>query len=227
MWKIGHRGASGIYPENTMLAFHKAIELGANALEFDVHACKSGEAVIIHDATLKGTTNGCGRVDMHTLSELQKLDAGRGERIPTLQEVLDEFAARVVLFIELKSAAASEPVAKLITHFARLGVPYSHMPVIGFGASWLEETKRFDPAILIGSSPDDARSIPPDYCARARQKNMWSVNPCIRQLNSAFMKEARAHGLKVVTWTANSKRQIEKARGLGVDGIISDFPDRL
>src|SRR5258708_1238720 len=108
-WKIGHRGASAAYPENTMLAFRKAIDMGANALEFDVHVCKSGEAVVIHDDTLERTTSGRGYVAAHTLSDLKKLDAGRGEPIPTLEEVLFEFAAKIILFIEIKSAGASLP----------------------------------------------------------------------------------------------------------------------
>jgi glycerophosphoryl diester phosphodiesterase len=69
--------------------------------------------------------------------------------------------------------------------------------------------------------------IDPDFCARAKQRSMWSVNPCIDQLDEAFVASARAHQLKIITWTANSPAQIDKAKRLGVDGIISDFPDRL
>ena len=97
-----------------MLAFRKAVELGANALELDVVACKSGEAVVIHDETLERTTSGKGRVDAHIFSELQTLDAGGGEKIPALSEVLKTFAKDLVIFIEIKDANAAAPIAALI-----------------------------------------------------------------------------------------------------------------
>jgi glycerophosphoryl diester phosphodiesterase len=226
-FKIAHRGASAYFPENTMLAFRKGIEMGANALELDVFCCKSGEAVVIHDETLTRTTNGRGLVAEHTLAELKRFDAGQGEAVPTLKEVLAEFAEAITVFIEIKETAAVGPVVVLIQKFAAIGIPYASMPVIGFDESWLLEARTRDARIVAGSTPDDRRSIPADYCATAKQKGMWSVNPSIDQLNENFMREARGHGLKVITWTVNSHREIEKARALGVDGIISDYPDRL
>ena len=227
MWNIGHRGASGHYPENTLLAFRKAIEMGANALEFDVHLCQSGEPVVIHDETLERTTSGRGRVDAHTLSDLIKLNAGLGERIPTLEEILTEFAARFVLFIEIKSSAAAVPVGKLIAQSAARGVPHANMPVIGFHGEWLLAAKAVDEKILVGFSPDNEAPIPSSYCAEAKRAGAWSVNPCIDQLDEAFMEKARAQNLKVITWTANTPVAIARAQALEVDGIISDYPDRL
>jgi glycerophosphoryl diester phosphodiesterase len=226
-FKIAHRGASAYFPENTMLAFRKGIEMGANALELDVFACKSGEAVVIHDDTLNRTTNGRGLVAEHTLAELKQFNAGEGEPLPTLKEVLAEFAEAITVFIEIKETAAVDPVVALIQKFAAIGVPYAHMPVIGFDERWLLAARKRDAKIIAGSTPDDRRPVPGNYCATAKEKGMWSVNPSIDQLNEAFMNDARAHGLKVITWTANSHRQIEKARALGADGIISDYPDRL
>lgn len=226
-WKIGHRGASAAYPENTMLAFRKAIEAGADALEFDVHATKSGEAVIIHDETLERTTNGHGRIDAHTLAELKTLDAGRGERIPALEEALMEFAKDHTLFIEIKSEAAALPAAMAISHLAQRGVPYDHMPIIGFHPEWLLKAREYDKNIAIGFTPDDTPPLPADYSAWAKASGAWSVNPCIRQLTKDVVANAHAEGLKVITWTANTPQDIAYAESLGVDGIISDYPEKL
>ena len=222
--KIAHRGASGTYPENTMLAFRQALELGANALELDVFMCQSGEPVVIHDPTLERTTSGKGRVNAHTLEALKSFYAGRGEKIPSLYEALDAFAQNTIIFIEIKELAASQSVAKLISNFVKKGVPYSHMPVIGFDKSWLLAARAVDPNILIGYTTEKATL---DDCDYAKSLGAWSINPCIDHLNETFVKHAHALGLTVITWTANTPEQINKAKMHKVDGIISDFPERL
>lgn len=161
--KIAHRGASGAYPENTLLAFSRALEMGAEGLEFDVHACASGEAVVIHDETLERTTNGHGRVDAHSLVQLKALDAGGGETIPALADVLGHFAALTRLFIEIKSEAAIRPVVALVADYAARGVPYAHMQLIGFHPQWLLAAKQMDPNLWIGATPDEEAPLPEGY----------------------------------------------------------------
>ena len=116
---IGHRGACGYAPENTHASFERAIELGVGMIEFDVQRCKSGELVVIHDLMVDRTTNGSGYVSELTLDELQKLDAGDGEQIPTLREVLDRVDQRVAVNIEIKAAGIVGGVAAIIDEYVR------------------------------------------------------------------------------------------------------------
>lgn len=225
MLKIAHRGASGYAPENTLKAFRLGIKQGADGMEFDIRTCKTGEPVIIHDATLKRTTNGKGYVRRKTLKELKSLDAGDGEQIPTLEEVLEAFAGKVWLFLEIKDAASIKPTAALVKKYGER-VGYDKMPVIGFNLRWLAAVKKINPKILIGATPSDS-GIPQNFFTKAKQMNAWSANPCIKLLTPAHMKAARENGLRITTWTANSKRDIDKARKLGVDAVLGDFPDRL
>src|SRR5436190_6736475 len=105
LWVVGHRGAMGYCPENTFASFERGLELGADWIELDVHLSRDGALIVIHDETLDRTTNGHGYVKDHTLAELQQLDAGNGERIPTLPEVLDWAKSRkAILDIEIKNA---------------------------------------------------------------------------------------------------------------------------
>ncbi|HOS41511.1 MAG TPA: glycerophosphodiester phosphodiesterase family protein, partial [Spirochaetota bacterium] len=111
---IGHRGACGYEPENTLRSFEKAIALGAHMVELDVHRCRTGELVVIHDNRLERTTNGSGYVAEKTLDELRALDAGGGERIPLLREVVERVGVRAAINIELKGAGTAGPVSELI-----------------------------------------------------------------------------------------------------------------
>lgn len=219
-WKIAHRGAGG--PENTMLAFRKALELGADAVECDVHLSKDGEAIVIHDDTLERTTNGHGRVADLTCKELKVFDAGGGERLPTLEDLLEFAAGRLMVFIEIKAAASVPRTAELVIKYGKCH-GYTRFPVIGFDWDTLVAVKRIDNNILIGASPPERR-IPPDFMSRAESAGMWSVNPCIDILTQEMVDDAHRHGLKLITWTANTSEQIAKAKTLKVDGIISDSP---
>lgn len=117
--KIGHRGAAGYEPENTLRSFQKATELGADMIELDVQKCQSGELVVVHDFWLNRTTNGHGLVAHKTLKQLKLLDAGRGEKIPTLPEVVAGFVHKVSLNIELKGKHTAAPVAEIVRDWAR------------------------------------------------------------------------------------------------------------
>ena len=110
----GHRGAAELEPENTRLSIQKAIDLGVDQVEIDVHLTRDQHLVVIHDATVDRTTNGQGAVADFTLEEVKRLDAGKGERIPTLQEVIDLVRGKVVLQIELKGPDTAEPVVRTV-----------------------------------------------------------------------------------------------------------------
>ena len=119
MLRIGHRGACGYEPENTLRSFNHAIQLGVDIVELDVHICQSGEIMVIHDIKVDRTTNGTGFVGDKTLDELKTLDAGKGEQIPTLQEVLDQINRRVKVNIELKGNSTAKPVLKLLEKYIK------------------------------------------------------------------------------------------------------------
>jgi len=111
---IGHRGARGIEPENTIRSFKKALELSVDYIECDVHLTKDGQIILMHDHTVDRTTNGTGPVNSFTYDEIRKLDAGKGEKIPTLQELLDLAKGKVKLHIELKDETATEQTVRLV-----------------------------------------------------------------------------------------------------------------
>ncbi len=118
---IGHRGAAGLEPENTLRSVRRALEVGADGIEIDVH-CLDGELVVIHDHSLNRTTNGAGALRHHTLAEARQLDAGKGERIPFLREVLDLVDRRALVNIELKGARTAAPQVR-IAGVARVRFP--------------------------------------------------------------------------------------------------------
>lgn len=229
MLKIGHRGASAHFPENTLLAFKKAIDMGADGVECDVYRCASGEIVVIHDRTLKRTTGTSGYVARKTLKALKKLDAGNGETIPTLTELLDALTPKATVFIEIKATAAAKPTAKIITEYAeKHKVPYERMPVISFNAAHLKLVKSVNKDICVGLTPPvRASSLNTRFIAKAKNAGMWSVNPCIKVLDKDFVRAAHDAGLKIFTWTANTKPDIAKAYALGVDGVMGDWPEKL
>ena len=225
MLKIGHRGACGYAPENTLLSLRKALELGVDGIEFDVHVCKGGDVVVMHDDTLERTTSGRGKVADHTLAELKTLDAGQGQRVPTLEEFIRAAQGRT-LYIELKEPDSMQPVADIVTRFVeKEGLRYEQLVVISFLFDTLSELKRRYPDILTGVGVEGA--LADDFMAQARDAGMWAINPDIAELTQDFVDAAHAHDLKVLTWTANTPEDIARAKAYGVDGIISDYPDRV
>lgn len=225
MWKIGHRGACGHAPENTLLSIKKALEFGVHGFEFDIQLSREGEPVIIHDDTLERTTNGKGAVNALSLPELQKLDAGKGERIPSLRDVFELVDKRCRLFIELKAHGSGEPVAELIRYYVNhAGWTYEQIYVCSFDHTQIAATRALNTdirtcALLVG--------IPVSLAAIATEAGAWSINPNVHHMSKALVEDAHKRDLKVLAWTANEPALIARTKAFGVDGIISDFPDRL
>jgi glycerophosphoryl diester phosphodiesterase len=225
MWKIGHRGACGHAPENTLLSMRKALEFGVHGVEFDIQMSHDGIPVVIHDDTLERTTNGHGRVEDYDLKELQALDAGKGEAIPSLAQIFDLVDKRCRLFIELKAENSTNPVAELIAYYVeRQGWSYEQLFVCSFDHGQLLDIKQLNHDIrtcaLIAGIPVSLAEIAADAGA-------WAINPCINHINQSLVDDAHKRGLKVLTWTANTPHDINKARSLAVDGIVSNFPDTI
>jgi glycerophosphoryl diester phosphodiesterase len=225
MLKIGHRGAMGYSPENTINSFAKALELGVDGIELDAHVCKSGEVVVIHDERVDRTTNGTGKVMEMTLQELKALDAGKGERIPTLKEVLDFVDRRAMVDIELKAEGIGTALADIIRQSIREhGWKNKDFMISSFDHHELKRCHDQIPDVPF--SPIIAAK-PLDYALMAQAMNADSIKPFFEFLDFNFVQDAHQRGLKVITWTVNRMDDIKKVLDMGVDGIISNYPDRL
>lgn len=225
MLKIGHRGAMGYEPENTLISFKKALELGVDAVELDVYVCKTGELVVIHDDKLDRTTNSKGYVIEKTFEELRSLDAGKGEKIPTLEEVLDLVDKKVIVNIELKGENTARPVSELLKKYMDdKGWKGELFLVSSFNHYELLSFHNLMPEIRIGVL---ITGILIGYAEFAEKLKVYSVNLDKDFINIEFVKDAHSRGMKVFVWTVDDFDDIERMKKLGVDGIFSNFPDRL
>ena len=217
---IGHRGARALEPENTMLSYRKAIELGVDYIECDVHLTKDGHIILMHDHTVDRTTNGTGPVNAFTFEEIRRLDAGKGEGVPTLQELVDLAKGIVGLHIELKDENAVESVIALVR---KNGVQDEVFLTTG-NTEVLARARSLAPELalehIFGEPPADA-------IARALSVGATRVSSHFAHLTSAFVEEAHQRGLETIAWSPNTKDEIGCALGFGVDLICSDRPDIL
>ena len=231
MLVIAHRGASGHAPENTLAAFKRAIALGAAFIETDLQLSRDSRFVAIHDDTVNRTTNGQGKVHDLSLADLRRLDAGSwfgsefaGERIPTLEEIL-EFSKKhdVVFYLELKPSGSWGGEHALIGALRESG-EIARTVVISFDAGILGALRRIEPTLMTGLLFDGQIDKPLERAVEigARQLAVRSdlVTP-------ALLTEARKKDLQVVCWTVNQPAHMRLLIEAGVDGIMSDYPDRL
>jgi glycerophosphoryl diester phosphodiesterase len=230
-WIIAHRGASGHAPENTLAAFERAVHLGAGFIETDLQLTRDGRFVAFHDETLERTTNGRGAVHDYTLAELRELDAGRwfdrqfeGQRIPTLEEVLD-FAGThdVVLYLEIKYSAAWGMHHALAAALQRPEYAARSI-VISFDPATLRAVRQADPTIVFGLLIDQRRLDP----VRDAQ-DVGARQLCLRAdlVTAKVVEKAHRASLQVAAWTLNDLAGMRTVVGFGVDGVMTDLPDRL
>ena len=219
---IGHRGACGHEPENTLRSVRRALELGAQGIEIDVHFV-DGELVVIHDAKLERTTNGHGYVARKSFADLRALDAGQGERIPTLREVFETVNRAAFINIELKGKGTAGPVRALVREFVEhRGWRYEDFLVSSFNRAELRAVT--DPQIPIGLLLTRPTRL---YALSARRVRASAVNPAARYVTAGFVEDAHRRGWRVFAYTVNAPQEIERLRRLGVDGVFSDYPERV
>ncbi len=225
MIRIGHRGAMGYAPENTLSSFRKALELDVDMVEFDVQLCRSGELVVIHDDKVNRTTNGRGYVAGKTLKELRVLDAGGGERVPLLGEVLDLIDRKAEVNIELKGRKTAGPVHEVIERYVRGNDwEYGDFLVSSLYYNELERFSELNPDVRIGAL---INYIPRSIDRIAERFNAFSVHPHIRYVSQRLVNHAHERGLEVYVFTLNGFDDIERMKSMGVDGIFSNYPDRI
>ena len=223
--KIGHRGAAGYEPENTLRSFKAAASLGADMVELDVHLCASSEIVVIHDETVNRTTNGSGAIANLTLSELKTFDAGIGEKIPTLGEVFSTMKGSVGINIELKGKGTSDSVHDFLTRaFKGGGWRISDVLVTSFDWRMLGRMRELSEETRIGPLTYEDME---EALTTAVELGAFSINPHHGRINTAYINRAHEAGLRVYPWTVNTPTDIQRVSRLEVDGIISDFPDRI
>ena len=219
---IGHRGASGHEPENTLRAIRRALELGADGVEIDVRLI-DGELIVFHDDRLDRTTNGHGKISRQRFSYLRTLDAGKGERIPTLREVFAMVDRRAFINIELKARRTAGPVQSLIREFLdEHGWSPEHFLVSSFHRRELRSIS--DPRIRIGLLLTKPTLL---YHVSARRVRAWSVHPGVRFTTAKFVAHAHRRGFQVIPYTANKPATIARLRAIGADGVFTDFPERV
>ena len=220
---IGHRGARGYAPENTLKSVAKALDLGADWVEVDVYYVDN-HLIVMHDERLERTTNGKGYLAEKSFSYIRSLDAGDGEKIPVLEEVLDLVWKKAGLNIELKGPCTAHPVVELLQKRITPGWGPDNFLVSSFNHRMLHDVKKLDRNIRIGVL---LNGIPKDYPSIAYDLNAYSVNQNIRFVKREFVADAHNRGLKVFVYTVNDPGDIRKVKAMGVDGVFTDYPDRV
>ncbi len=215
----------GYEPENTLRSFRKALDMGCHMVELDVQRCRTGELVVIHDDTLERTTNGTGQVREKTLEELGALNAGKGEKIPLLEEVLDTIRGKSRVNIELKGLGTARPVARLIDRCrSEKGWINEAFLVSSFDYEELSAFRKLDPESPVGIL---FKEIPTGLFEFARSIRAFSFNPLFRIVDTDLVDTAHREGIRVLVWTVNEPEDIDRMKTLGVDGICSNYPDRI
>jgi glycerophosphoryl diester phosphodiesterase len=224
---IAHRGASGRFPENTLIAFGAAIDAGAQMCELDVQLSSDGAVVVIHDETVDRTTDGRGAVRALTLDEIKRFDAGvrygdefKGERVPTLAEVLALADGRCGLNIEIKSAGVERKVCDLIVEHRALVTAM----VSSFDWDALAILRHFEPRVRVGllGSQWPARMVGAAFEMRAE-----AINPRSDIVTEDLCIAAHQRNLSVYTWTVDEPDEMRRLIAFGVDGIMTNYPERL
>ena len=220
---IGHRGAMGHAPENTLLSIRKALELGTPCIELDVYHV-DGHLVVFHDSRLERTTNGTGYLMDHQFEDLRNLDAGNGEKIPTLKEAFETIHLKAGVNIELKGPGTAGPMVQFISEMRESGWNDDLLLVSSFNHRELAKVRRFDPSIKLGAM---MVGLPVDNAAFAESLGAYSVHPSLEFIDHSFVKDAHARGLRVFVFTVDLPEDIEKMKELGVDGIFTNYPEKV
>ncbi len=244
---MAHRGWRGRFPENTMLSFQRAAELGVDALEMDIHSTADGELVVIHDATVDRTTNGKGPVQSFTLAELKQLDAGywwtpdngrsypfrgQGVTIPTLAEV---FAAFPNFWINIDIKQANPPIVTPFVEMIRAYGMTNQVVVGSFHEPVIQAFRQACPEVVTAASAGEVRrllvlsrlGLGRFYRGGAQAVQIPEKYGRFQIITPRFVQAAHHHDMAVHVWTVNETAEMQRLIQLGVDGIMTDYPDRL
>ncbi len=227
---LGHRGASHDAPQNTLAAFRRAVEVGADGIELDVHLSRDGVPVVIHDSKVDATTDGTGSVSTMSLAELQALDAGShfdaqfsGERIPTLEEVLTEVGADLLINIELK-AGRTEGLVDAVAAVIKRTEMQARVWFSSFKPYLLYQARDLAPEIPCGLlyAPVSVGSLllAPITPYEAR-------HPYFAMVSERSVRRMHRRGLRIFVWTLDDPEMARQLAAWGVDGIITNEPAEI
>ena len=244
---IAHRGGAGLWPENTLYGFERAGALGVDVIETDVRATSDGEVVVMHDEQVGRTTDGTGRVNALTLAELKRLDAGfrwtadggrtfpfrgRGVRVPTLREV---FAALPSMRFNIEPKQSAPPIVAPLCRLIREYRMTDRVMVASFSGSTLEQFRRECPEVATSAGTSEVAA----FLAMQRAGLAASYGPSMQAvqvpewaggvhvLDGDFVRAAHGRNMRVHAWTVNDEAAMRRLLDLGVDGLMTDYPDRL
>lgn len=224
MLKIAHRGASAYEPENTLSAFQKAIDLNVDMIELDVHKTKDNKIIVIHDSTLDRVTNGSGKINQLTMQDISKFNIRR-QKVPTLQDVLDLVNKKVKINIEIKCCGIVDLLADVIKSYVEnKDWSYTHFLVSSFDHHEVKKFKELLSKVPVGAIIEGK---PISYSQFAKDADADYAILYYENIDQKFIDDAHSKGLKVLSYTVDNVDDIEKLKSLGVDGIISNYPDRL
>ena len=222
---IGHRGARGHLAENTLASIRKAMELGVDGVEIDVFRCATGELVVFHDKTLDALTNGTGYIEKMSLDSIKQFLVLGIEPIPTLNEVMDLIDGTIQLNIELKGTQTAVLTSELIEHyFETSNWEAKNVFISSFDWNELDQfykvNKKVAIAVLIEDDPIDAIPV-------AKRLAAFAINPDFKSLTQANVEKMHEAGFMVYPWTVNEPDDIADMIAIGVDALITDFPERI
>ena len=219
MLRIGHRGARAYEPENSLKSFKKALEIGVDAIEFDVRKTRDNHLVVIHDADVKRTTNGKGLVADLTLKEVKELSTEKGEKIPTLEETLEFLGIKARILIELKEMGLEEKVLSIV-HAKKVE---KNVVIASFLNEALAKTRELNKTIETGL----IYAKHPNPIKAALELKANYLISLYRFTHTTNVEKAHENGLKVIVWTINTSEEAAEYVKKGVDGIATDKPDIL
>lgn len=222
---IGHRGAMGHETENTLASIQKALDLGVDAIEIDVFKIKSGEIVVFHDDTVNRLSDGSGKIEDYTLSEVNKITLEGGHKIPQLQDVLDLIDARVRLNIELKGSNTADDVNRIVNRYSKeKGWSPNDFIISSFKWDELKVMRALnkDIPIAVLTADDPLGSI-----AIGNELKAEAINPNFKKLTPENRMKIKKAGFKIYVWTVNEPQDITAMKRMDVDGIFTNFPERV
>ena len=231
MLKIGHRGTKGYASENSLFSFEKAIEMGVDGIELDVHLSLDGQIIVIHDDTIDRTTNGKGFVNTLSLQELktfrinEKQASELEQQIPTLNEVFDLVNQTCFINIELKGKGTASAVVALIEKYIwEKNWKYANFLVSSFDWNAVQEVRFLNENIPIGILTETNLDLAFSF---AKFMKAEAIHPEFHLLTQNNTAQIQAKGIQVFPWTVNEYEAIQKIKTYNVNGIITDFPDRI
>ena len=225
--RIGHRGSKGYIAENTLESINHAILLGVDGIEIDIFKCLSGELVLSHENDLKRLTGKSGQLEKLTLNDLKKFLVVGKYKIPTLTDVLTKIETPLFVNIELKGLNTAQATSKIIADISTsTSWSLEHFIVSSFNWDELELFRSIDKNTSVGVLVSKSMSIN-EAIEFGKKINAQAIHPNFRLLNDKTVKKIKNNGIKIYTWTVNNKDDINFMKKLKVDGIISDYPDRI